>query len=74
MKFKILLAPRLRLLKHKSKFRSHSQVVSRITIVHLEVDLCANSENYARRRPSLHHFQQKLSDPTRMRLSMTMEA
>ena len=36
--------------------------------------ICANSEDYARRRPSLHRSQQMLSDPARMRLSMTTEA
>ena len=45
---------------------------SRIIVVHL--GRSATSEDYARRRPSLHHSQQMLSDPTRMRLSMTTEA
>lgn len=45
---------------------------SRIIVVHL--GRSANSEDYARRRPSLHRSQQMLSDPPRMRLSMTTEA
>ena len=39
----------------------------------IEVDLLI-AKTYVRRRPSLHRSQQMLSDPTRMRLSMTTEA